>query len=246
MQRSNVTRQAQALLPCDDHDDDDGDKNKPLVFYLTDARLRKANFGALLIGVSFVMLYSGGFLTVSRSGVLTASRSVPSWTSGVATHGATAPTTIQPLVCHDFIRQVHSGSYRVPISSKDPNQKKTQYRRIAVKDPNEKMGHLNRRTVTEFPFFISLHHEQHDHRRWNIYKHGQYYQHARANIWTDILKKARPGARVIDIGYVKKCYVICFAYIALRCLLLRAFFMFLSDTVATDRKSSSTLNKPSN
>jgi hypothetical protein len=210
---------------------DDSSKNKPLSFYLKYAWVRRANFGALLLGVTIV--------TTLCSGMFASVRALTS--AGVAV----APTTIQPLACHDFLRQVHRGSYRIPVNVHDPNHKNEGYR-VTVEDPNLKKGHFKRQTTTEFPFTISLHHEAYDRRRWNIYKHGQYYQHARANIWTDILKKARPGARVIDIGYVKKCNVICFAYIALRCLLLRAFFMFLSDTVATDRKSSSTLNKPSN
>jgi hypothetical protein len=188
MQRSSqyLKQRAQelsALLPCDD---EDGSKNKPVAFYFKYAWLRKANFGALLLGVTIVTLYSGVFA------------SVRAFTSAGA---AVAPTTIQPLACHDFLRQVHRGSYRIPVNVHDPNHKNEGYR-VAVDDPNLKKGHFKRQTTTEFPFTISLHHEAYDRRRWNIYKHGQYYQHARENIWTDILRKASPGARVIDIGYV--------------------------------------------
>jgi hypothetical protein len=193
MQRSTqyLTRRAQelsALLPCDD---DDASKNKPLAIYLKHAWRRRNNLGALLFGVTFVMLYACGFMSSS------AVQSLRLASVGVAV----APTTIQPLRCQDFLRQVTYGSYRVPVNVHDPNHKKEGYR-VTVKDPNLKKGHFNRRTTTEFPFMISLHHEAYDRRRWNIYKHGQYYQHARANIWTDILKEASPGAHVIDIGYV--------------------------------------------
>jgi hypothetical protein len=188
MQRytANLTQRAHALLPCDE--DDDG-KKKPLVFFLKYAWLRKANFRALLVGVTFVMLYLGGFLSANRD------------TKAVI---ATPPTTIQPLYCHDFLRQVNLGSYRVPMNVHDPNHKKEGYR-VTVKDPNGRKHNLEkgqfiRETITEFPFWISLHHEKFDHRRWNIYKHGQYYQRALEEIWTDILKEASPGARVIDIG----------------------------------------------
>jgi hypothetical protein len=210
MQRSTIylTRRAQALLPCDDADD--GAKNKPsLAFYFKHAKnVRKTNLGALLFGVTFVMLYVGGFMSASH----------PLRRSKVVV--ATAPTMIQPLACHDFIRQVRGGSYRVPVNVHDPNHKNEGYR-VTVKDPNLKSGPLSRLTTTEFPFHISLHHEEYDRRRWNIYKHGSYYQHAREQIWTDILRDASPGAHVIDIGYV--IYVmLCYTPTVL-CSMLRCF-----------------------
>ena len=162
---------------------DDIKKNKPrLAYYLKYAWLRRANFGALLLGLTVVALVSGMF-------------------SSTRAVDATAPTSIQPLACADFLRQVHRGSYRIPINVHDPNHKNEGYR-VTVKDPNEKKGHFKRLTTTEFPFTISLHHEAYDKRRWKIYQHGEYYQRARANILTDILKEASPGAHVIDIGYV--------------------------------------------
>jgi hypothetical protein len=195
MQRSTLylARRAQelsAMLPCDD---EDGSKNKtPLAFYLKHAWRRRTSLGTLLFGLTFVMLYACGF---------SMSSSVHSLRHGAHAAMAAAPTTIQPLACNDFLHQVRYGSYRVPVNVHDPNHKREGYR-VTVKDPNEKKGVHRRQTTTEFPFFISLHHEQHDHRRWNIYKHGQYYQHAREEIWTDILKEASPGAHVIDVGYV--------------------------------------------
>jgi hypothetical protein len=43
---------------------DDSSKNKPLAFYLKYAWLRGANFGALLLGVTIVALFSGVFASV--------------------------------------------------------------------------------------------------------------------------------------------------------------------------------------
>jgi hypothetical protein len=205
MQRSTLylTQRAQelaAMLPCDD---EEGSKNKtPLAFYLKHAWRRKTNLGTLLFGLTFVMIYMCGFM----------SSSVHSVRLGAKVSIATAPTTIQPLVCHDFLRQVKYGSYRIPLNVHDPHHKKEGYR-VTVRDPNLRTGILRRRTTTEFPFTISLHHEEYDKSRWNIYKHGQYFQHAKETIWTDILKEASPGAHIIDIGYVimfAVCYVALF------------------------------------
>jgi hypothetical protein len=192
MQRSAtlyLTRRAQefsAMLPCDD---EEGSKNKtPLAFYLKHAWRRKTNLGTLLFGLTFVMLYACGFMSSSDHSLR---------------HGnlAIAPTTIQPLICHDFLRQVKYGSYSFPINVHDENHKKEGYR-VTVKDPNLKLGMNHCKTKTEIPFWISLHHEQYDHKRSEICKNGQYYQHALEETWTDILKSANPGAHVIDIGYV--------------------------------------------
>jgi hypothetical protein len=148
---------------------------------------------------------------------------------------ATAPTEIQPLACADYLRQVHRGSYRFPMNVHDPNHKNEGYR-VTVKDPNVKKGHFKRLTTTEFPFTISLHHEAYDRRRWKIYQHGEYYQRARANILTDLLKEASPGARVIDIGYVMLCCLVGFIFCLVSCQLLISLtivLLFFNKTVVS-------------
>jgi hypothetical protein len=242
MQRSTLylTRRAQelaAMLPCDD---EDGSKNKaPLAFYLKHAWRRKTNLGTLLFGLTFVMLYACGFMSSSVHHVLRYG----------ANRGSAAPTTIQPLACRDFLRQVKHGSYHFPFNVHDPNHKKEGYR-VTVKDPNLKKGVQSRRTTTEFPFFISLHHEAYDKRRWNIYKNGQYYQHAKEDIWIDILKEASPGAHVIDIGYVllyMLCCTLCDdALFGILHVLSCVVSAVISMAVVIDRKSSLTLSHPTN
>jgi cell division protein FtsB len=92
---------------------------------------------------------------------------------------------LEPMACQDFIDRVKSGTYPV-----------------AVKDPNMKKGRFTRRTITEHPFWISVHHEKFDPTRWTIYQKGRYYEHSLGKIWTDILRQATPGSRVLDVGYV--------------------------------------------
>jgi hypothetical protein len=205
MRRStaNLSRQAQALFDSKIEftcEDEDSSKRKPGVLYVKHRWLRQANLAALLIGFIFVISYLCGGFSGSASGSVpvpapTVRRTV---SNNAIARNKYAPTTIQPLVCTGFLQEVKSGSYSVLTNVNDPNKKETF--RVPVRDPNEKKGHFSRRTTTEFPFQIALHHEKFDPRRWNIYKHGQYYQHALEHIWTDILNEASPGARVIDIG----------------------------------------------
>jgi hypothetical protein len=211
MKRStgNFSRQAQALFQskieftCDEVD---ASKRKPGVFYVKHAWLHQANLGALLVGFLFVVSYLCGGLSGTASESPSTIRSMntvarnnqvidPVIAPAIASF---APTTIQPLSCTNFLHEVRSGSYRILTNVNDPNKK--EYIDVSVKDPNEKKGHFHRRTITEFPFGISLHHEKFDPRRWNIYKHGRYFQHALEDIWTNILSEASPGARIIDIG----------------------------------------------
>jgi cell division protein FtsB len=105
---------------------------------------------------------------------------------------------LEPIACQDFIDGVKAGTYKV-----------------AVKDPNMKKGRFTRRTITENPFWISVHHEKFDPTRWTIYQKGRYYEHSLAKIWTDILRQATPGSRVLDVGYVTIVAVFCFIILVL-------------------------------
>jgi hypothetical protein len=92
----------------------------------------------------------------------------------------------EPLNCHHFVNQVADGTY--PLN---------------VHDPNHKHGQLTRITKTGHPFRISLHSESFDKRKWAIMKTGRYAKVDLERVWTNIFKKAAPGARVLDVGYVQ-------------------------------------------
>jgi hypothetical protein len=92
---------------------------------------------------------------------------------------------MQPLTCRDYLHQVKSKTYLVPVH-----------------DPNDHRDTYIRRTKTAYPFRMSFHHEEFDRPRWQIYKKGFYYEKKLEKIWTNILEHAGPGARVLDVGYV--------------------------------------------
>ena len=56
------------------------------------------------------------------------------------------------------------------------------------------------RTDTTNPFLIALHKRQHDRVRWDIATYGRYYEWSLEEVWTSILKLARPSARILDVG----------------------------------------------
>lgn len=98
---------------------------------------------------------------------------------------ASTSTPVEPLACRDFLHQVKAHTY--PVKVQDPNIQRDTY---------------ILKTKTAHPFRMSFHHEVFDRPRWEIYKKGFYYEHTLEQIWTDILEKAEPGARVLDVGYV--------------------------------------------
>jgi hypothetical protein len=106
-------------------------------------------------------------------------------TNKVAVVSASAP--LKPIACQELIDEVKkSGAYR--------NRK--------VIDPNLKHGSFTRQTITEHPFWISVHNKEFDKTRWTIHAKGRYYEFALGKIWTNILREASPGSRVLDVGYV--------------------------------------------
>jgi hypothetical protein len=258
MQRSNLARRAQALLPCDD-DDDAKNKHNALCIQTPQVWLRTAKLAVLLFGATFVFFYlNSGFnaslndqvtalqaenkgllndqvtalqaenkrlrmrlesvqqqsnvrrgedkpvaVTPIRSSIpakvlapVTISAATPAAAAAAAVAAPVATTTktnkaavassaLEPLACQEFLDKVKAGTYR-----------------DRVKDPNLKQGRFTRRTITEHPFWISVHHEMFDKTRWTIFKKGRYYEHSLAKIWTTILREASPGSRVLDVGYV--------------------------------------------
>jgi hypothetical protein len=106
-------------------------------------------------------------------------------TNKVAVVSASAP--LKPIACQELIDEV---------------KKSGAYRDRKVIDPNLKHGSFTRQTITEHPFWISVHNKEFDKTRWTIHKKGRYYEFALGKIWTNILREASPGSRVLDVGYV--------------------------------------------
>jgi hypothetical protein len=123
---------------------------------------------------------------------VTAPAPVVSTTSTTASTNTGIIDTSQPLQCREYLKQVKAMTY--PVTVHDPNLKR---------DTNV------RKTATAHPFRMSFHHEVFDRPRWEIYKKGYYYEHALEKIWTKILEKAEPGARVLDVGYVTVIVLYC-------------------------------------
>jgi hypothetical protein len=124
-------------------------------------------------------------------------------------------SALKPLACQEFIDQAKSGTYR-GRQVIDPNLK-------------YKQGNFTRQTTTEHPFWISIHNKKFDPVRFGIFDDGYYYEYALGKIWTDILKKASPGSRVLDVGYVALC-CITLRYVTLRfyhyCALFYSVLLF--------------------
>jgi hypothetical protein len=247
MQRSNAvhsTRRAQALLPCDK---DDGSKimKFPTLSFNGQVLFRKANLAALLFvaGTFFILLNSvlssqalNNQVAVIQSNQLMALKSeneilrqllevvqqsnvgsredkpaavvatvTPSRRStSVTTNKVAVVSALKAIACQEFIDEAKSGTYRGR----------------QVIDPNLKKGRFTRQTTTEHPFWISLHNKEFDKTRWYIYENGSYYERSLGNIWTDVLREASPGSRVLDVGYVTflqllsvLCFIMCCGFV---------------------------------
>jgi hypothetical protein len=126
-------------------------------------------------------------------------RSTPVTTNKVAVVSA-----LKAIACQEFIDEAKSGTYRGR----------------QVIDPNLKKGRFTRQTTTEHPFWISLHNKEFDKTRWYIYENGSYYERSLGKIWTDVLREASPGSRVLDVGYVTflqllsvLCFIMCCGFV---------------------------------
>jgi hypothetical protein len=207
MQRSTVhsTRRAQEMLPSDD----DGSKivKSPTLSSYAQVLFRKANLAALLFvsGVFFIYLNSVGAPVVSAGVLAAVATPVATTTNKVAVVSA-----LKPISCQKFIDEAKRGTYRGR----------------QVIDPNLKKGRFTRQTTTEHPFWISIHNKQFDNVRWGIYENGWYYERALEKIWTDILREASPGSRVLDVGYVALRYV---STTTVLCFIMCCFCVFNSD-----------------
>jgi hypothetical protein len=115
-------------------------------------------------------------------------------------------SALKPIFCQEFIDEAKSGTYRGR----------------QVIDPNLKKGRFTRQTTTEHPFWISIHNKEFDNVRWGIYENGYYYERALGKIWTDILREASPGSRVLDVGYV----ALRFTFLQLLCSVLYHLLLF--------------------
>lgn len=56
------------------------------------------------------------------------------------------------------------------------------------------------RTQTKKSFLIALHKKEHDKVRWDILRHGRYYEWNLEDIWSRLLSQAPPGSHVVDVG----------------------------------------------
>jgi FkbM family methyltransferase len=89
---------------------------------------------------------------------------------------------IKPLQCETFLQQVAAGTH--PGKVEDPSMG-VNYTRI---------------TATTYPFHISVNNVAYDSLRFKIYETGIYYERKQVEVWEHILKNAKPGSRVVDIG----------------------------------------------
>ena len=125
--------------------------------------------------------YETAHLNLRRSGDQKKPLKHPPATSAVIQEPNAAPA-IRPLNCQEFLQQVHDKTY--PVEVLDPNVG-TNYTRM---------------TITEHPFWISVHRHKFDRVRWGIYTDGRYYEKALEQVWSNILRNASPGARILDVG----------------------------------------------
>jgi hypothetical protein len=100
---------------------------------------------------------------------------------------------IDPITCSSFLESVRSETY--PVHFRDPN-------RETLPDGTFNHTSFTRMTLTENPFWISVHHRMADRVRWTMYREGTYYEKALEKLWKGILKESGPGARILDVGYV--------------------------------------------
>jgi hypothetical protein len=140
---------------------------------------------------------------------------------------------LKPIACQELIDEV---------------KKSGAYRDRKVIDPNLKHGSFTRQTITEHPFWISVHNKEFDKTRWTIHKKGRYYEFALGKIWTNILRDASPGSRVLDVGYVALRYVaflqFCLSFVLLLCgqpqVIYPKFCVFLSFWLEALMKTDNT------
>jgi hypothetical protein len=121
-------------------------------------------------------------------------------TTTAATNSDTVSVAgIDPIPCANFLESVRLGTY--PVAIRDPN--KLSNRQQAFDDADTfNQTNFTRMTLTENPFWISVHHRIADRVRWTMYKEGKYYEWALEKLWRNILKESGPGARILDVGYV--------------------------------------------
>lgn len=70
---------------------------------------------------------------------------------------------------------------------------------IQKQDPNLSKIYA-RKTVTDIPFYISVHNKTFDATRWDLIVYGFYYERKLTKAFFDVLEKSPPGARVLDVG----------------------------------------------
>ena len=100
------------------------------------------------------------------------SRDDPEWESSLSSEW-------KPLDCRAYMREVYAGT--------------------GASDPNN--GQLYaKRTVTSKPFWINVHNSKFDAPRFVVWDKGYYYEKGLTSIFEQILSKADPNARVIDVG----------------------------------------------
>jgi hypothetical protein len=136
------------------------------------------------------------FVTVPTTETKTLSSNLVSQAnSNVAAKRATASTVsvagIDPITCSSFLKSVQSGTY--PVHFQDPN-------RETLPDGSFNHTSFTRMTLTENPFWISVHHRMADKVRWTMYNEGKYYEWQLEILWKGILKESGPGARILDVG----------------------------------------------
>jgi hypothetical protein len=100
---------------------------------------------------------------------------------GTRTKQLTGPK-IKPLQCETFLQQVAAGTH--PAKVEDPNKGVNYTRMIG----------------TTYPFHIFVNNVTYDRMRFGIYETGVYYEDKQVEVWQHILKNAKPGSRVVDIG----------------------------------------------
>jgi hypothetical protein len=123
-------------------------------------------------------------------------------------------SALKPLVCQEFIEETKSGMYRGKNFI----------------DPNLEQSFI-RQTTTERPFWISVHNKEFDTVSFGLFENGWYYEKVLAKIWTNILREASPGSRVLDVGYVA------LRYVSTTCVLCSTYYHVLLFCCVGDPRS---------
>lgn len=66
-------------------------------------------------------------------------------------------------------------------------------------DPNGGIFH-GKQVEIDPKFWISLHNEEFDPTRWDVFRSGQYYERALSKAFTEVLETTPAGSRVLDVG----------------------------------------------